>query len=91
VNLCKNFSMVDLARASGLNEAALLKGFKLTFEDSPYQYVLARRVERACDLIRTTNVSLAEIAYASGFSDQSHMARLVKRATGLTPKELRRG
>jgi AraC family transcriptional regulator len=91
VNLCQNFRMVDLAQATGLNEAALLREFKLTFGDSPYQYVLARRVERASDLIRTTNVSLAEIAYAAGFSDQSHMTRLVKRATGLTPKELRRG
>jgi AraC family transcriptional regulator len=91
VNLCENFRIVDLAHASGLNEAALLREFKLTFGHSPYQYVLARRVERASDLIRTTSVSLAEIACAAGFSDQSHMTRLVKRATGLTPKELRRG
>jgi AraC family transcriptional regulator len=91
VNLCENFRMVDLAKATGLNQAALLRDFKLTFGDSPYQYVLARRVERAADLIRTTNVSLGEIAYAAGFSDQSHMTRLVKRRTGLTPKGLRRG
>jgi len=73
-----------------MNEVAL-REFKQTFGDSPYQYVLARRVERATDLIRTTRLPLAEIAYATGFSDQSHMKRLVKRATGLTPNELRRG
>jgi AraC family transcriptional regulator len=91
MNLCENFRVAELAQASGLNEAAMLRAFKLTFGVSPYQYVLARRVERASDLIRTTNVSLAEIACGAGFSDQSHMTRLVKRATGQTPKALRHG
>jgi AraC-like DNA-binding protein len=91
VNLCENFRMAELAQASGLNEAAMLRAFKLTFGVSPYQYVLARRVERASDLIRTTNVSLAEIACGAGFGDQSHMTRLVKRATRQTPKALRHG
>lgn len=89
-NLFQNFRMAELAQASGLNEVALVKEFKRTFGDSPYQYVLTRRVERAIDLIRTTYLSLAEIAYATGFSDHSHMTRLVKRATGFTPRELRR-
>ena len=45
----------------------MLRAFKVTFGVSPYQYVLARRVEHASNLIRTTNVSLAEIACGAGF------------------------
>ncbi len=52
--------------------------------------MLVRRVHRAMALINDTRLSLAEIAFLTGFSDQAHMTRVMKKATGQTPGNLRR-
>ena len=55
----------------------------------PYQYVITRRVERAQQLLREGDLSLAEIAARAGFSDQSHFSRHFKRLVGVTPRQFR--
>lgn len=88
--LAENVRLADIARAAGLTETILLKRFRATFGTSPHQYFVQRRVDRAVDLIRTTAMPLAEIAHATGFSDQAHMNRMVKKCRGQTPGALRR-
>ncbi len=89
-NLAKNFSLADLANTAGLCEHTFPRRFKAAFEQSPWQFVLVRRVHRAMALINDTRLSLAEIAFLTGFSDQAHMTRVMKKATGQTPGNLRR-
>ncbi len=89
-NLAKNFSLADLANTAGLCEHTFPRRFKAAFEQSPWQFVLMRRVHRAMALINDTRLSLAEIAFLTGFSDQAHMTRVMKKATGQTPGNLRR-
>jgi AraC-like DNA-binding protein len=47
------------------------------------------RVDLACDLLRTTEQSLAEIADACGFCDQSYFTRVFQDVKGATPKQFR--
>ncbi len=89
-NLAKNFSLADLANAAGMCEHTFSRRFKAAFDQSPWQYVLVRRVHRAMALVKGTRLSLAEIAFLTGFSDQAHMTRVVKKATGQTPGHSRR-
>jgi AraC family transcriptional regulator len=57
----------------------------------PYQYVIARRVERAKHLLQTgSDFSLAEVAASAGFSDQSQFCYHFKRLVGVTPGQFRR-
>ena len=57
----------------------------------PHQYVIARRVERAQQLLHPDrDLALAEIAARVGFSDQSHLTRHFKRVVGVTPRHFRR-
>ena len=52
----------------------------------PHQFVIARRVERARELLRGgTDLSLAEVAACAGFSDQSQFTHHFKRLVGVTP------
>ena len=60
--------VANLARASGMNEVALLRKLKQKFGDSPYQYVLTRRVERATDLIGSACTRSEPAAAANGRS-----------------------
>jgi AraC family transcriptional regulator len=56
----------------------------------PHQYVIARRVERAKQLLQGgTDLSLAEVALRAGFSDQSQFSRHFKRLVGVTPGQFR--
>jgi AraC-like DNA-binding protein len=55
----------------------------------PHQYVIARRAERAKQLLQGGDLSLAEVAAHSGFSDQSQFTRHFKRLVGVTPGQFR--
>jgi AraC-like DNA-binding protein len=54
------------------------------------ELIRRRRVEHACDLLAHSDLSLAEIALACGFSDQSHFSMMFKRHTGITPSKFRK-
>jgi AraC family transcriptional regulator len=56
----------------------------------PHQYVIARRVERAKQLLQGRgDLSLAEVAARAGFSDQSQLSHHFKRLVGVTPGQFR--
>ena len=78
----------SLAREVGLSAAHFARAFKQTLGRAPHQYLLERRLERARQLIETTDASLSDIAQRTGFADQAHFTRLFKRAFGATPGTL---
>jgi AraC family transcriptional regulator len=60
--------------------------FKAATGLPPHQYVIARRVERAKQLLQAgTDLSLADVALRAGFSDQSQFSHHFKRLVGVTP------
>ena len=78
----------SLAQEVGLSAAHFARAFKQTLGRAPHQYLLGRRLERARQLIETTDASLSDIAQRTGFADQAHFTRLFKRAFGATPGAL---
>ena len=55
---------------------------------SPYRYIVYLRLRRAVELIREGRLGLAEIAASTGFADQSHLSRWVRRVHGVSPTQL---
>jgi AraC family transcriptional regulator len=90
-NLEGTIRVVELACIVNLSCGYFSKAFKLTFGVSPHAYVVARRLQRAMELMTLTCASLCEIAFACGFSDQPHLCRQFRRLTGLSPNVWRRG
>jgi AraC family transcriptional regulator len=80
-----NLSVARIAKAAGVSASRLNNEFKRRTKLAPHQYVLNARVRRANTLLTTTDMSLAEIAFQCGFSNQQHMTRMVRRLTGRTP------
>lgn len=83
--------MRTLANLAGTNEYEFARQFKARTGLPPYQWVIERRLDKAADLLSSTNLGLAEIAYAAGFSSQSHMNSLFMKKRGSTPLEIREG
>ena len=79
-------SLDELATVARLSVYHFARQFRAATGLPPYQYVIARRVERAKQLLQSgTDLSLAEVAADAGFCDQSQLTRHFKRLVGVTP------
>jgi AraC family transcriptional regulator len=80
----------EVAQAVGVHPAHLARGFRTYFKTSLGSYIRRLRVELAARELVQSEASLATVALAAGFADQSHFTRLFKRHTGFTPNAYRR-
>jgi AraC-like DNA-binding protein len=78
-----------LARAARLSPAHFSREFRRTFGESPHQYLLTRRLERAAALLRTTDRSVAEICVTVGLRSVGSFTTSFGRAFGQSPTEYR--
>lgn len=88
-HLGDNVSLRDVAVAAGLSVGALAKLFPRHTGISPHAYMLDRRVEKACLLLQSTDMPIVQVALATGFADQAHLSKALKRKRGKTPRCLR--
>jgi len=89
-NLSQALSLAQIASEADLNTSQFCNIFRNVMGLSPHQYVLRQRVERAKSLLKATALPVSEIALQTGFADQSHLARLLRQHTGMTPRQIRR-
>lgn len=78
-----------MAEVAGLSRFYFVSIFKRATGRSPYQHLIHRRVARAQTLIAHSELSLADIGQASGFSNPAHFSTSFKRGTGQTPTRYR--
>jgi AraC-like DNA-binding protein len=88
-HLGDSMDLATLAAVAGLSIHHFARGFKQSTGLTPHHYLTQKRVERAQDMLAHTALSLSEIAYAVGFSDQSHLARHFRQLLGTTPGQFR--
>jgi AraC family transcriptional regulator len=82
--------LAELARAADVHPGHLAVRFRSRYGLSPGECQRRLRVRFACERLRRTNDPLADIAYAAGFCDQSHMCHAFRRELGVTPGAYRR-
>lgn len=80
-----------LAEVAGLSAKHFARAFKQATGDSPHQYLLARRIERAKLLLANGDLPLAQVALGCGFGSQQQMTKVFTSATGVSPGRWRRG
>ena len=88
-NLQEPLSLAELAGIAKLSPHHFATVFKASTGMSPHRYVIEKRLERARDLLRRNHHSISEIAYAVGFSSQSHLTAHFRQTAGLTPRGFR--
>jgi len=79
-----NLTLEELAEVAGLSRYHLVRVFNCKTGLTPHRYLVQVRVRRAEQLLRK-GVDLAEVAYLTGFADQSHLNRTFKAHRGVTP------
>jgi AraC family transcriptional regulator len=89
-NLDQPLTLDAMAAHVGISPLYLARAFKAAIGQSPHQYVLARRIERAKELLRNTEMPIIDVALSVGFSSQSHLSHWMIRHTGITPAVYRR-
>jgi AraC family transcriptional regulator len=89
-NYAKKISLAELADVAGVHPVYMARHFHKTYACTIGDYVRAVRVDRALADLLHSDRSVADIAAEHGFSDQSHLSRLVRSHTGRTPGEWRK-
>jgi AraC family transcriptional regulator len=89
-DLDKEITIARLAHDCALSTSQFARAFRQSTGCPPYRWLLRRRIERAQGLLLTSDNTLAEIARACGFSDQTHLTRAFGQTVGTTPGLWRR-
>ena len=79
----------DLASAAGLSRAHFSREFRAAFGESPHEYLLTRRMERAAALLRNTDRSVADVCLSVGLQSVGSFTTTFKRTYGVTPTAYR--
>ena len=86
-----SLSLKDISEELNVHPAYLSREFSKHFDNLSFgDYIRKIRIEKAIDLITTSKRPLSEIAYLTGFSDQSHFTRIFKKHTGFSPLEYKK-
>ncbi len=78
-----------LAQVSGVSAAHFARSFKQAFGTPPHRYLLTRRIEQACTLLRDTPLGITEIAFATGWESLGTFGRTFRDVTGHSPSAMR--
>jgi len=86
-----NLSLTDISKSLDIHPSYLSREFSKHFDNLSFgEYIRKLRIEKAIELMKTSPYSLTEIAYLTGFSDQSHFTRIFKKHTGQNPSAYRK-
>jgi hypothetical protein len=81
-----NLTLTNISKSLDINPSYLSREFSKHFNNLSFgEYIRKLRIEKAIELIQQKKYSLTEIAYLTGFSDQSHFTRIFKQHTGKNP------
>jgi AraC family transcriptional regulator len=93
-NLTQDLSILDLATLTGMSESHFSRSFKRSVGIAPYRYLIQQRVERAKQLLERRfsrgeappTIAISSIALDCGFANQTHLTKVFRQMTGMTPK-----
>ena len=77
----------DMAEAAAVSRSGLQRKLKQTMGITPQDLMKEARIKRACQLLRETDKTVSEVAYACGFTDPKYFSRCFRQSVGMSPSE----
>lgn len=90
-NYGDKITLEEIAAAANISEREANRIFQKTIKQTPFEYLMNCRLNRAKELLAGSDLSITEISYRCGFHDSAYMGKQFRKAYGLTPKEYRQG
>ena len=87
-NLGSNLTLKDIASRASMSPTYFSSVFKKMNSVAPWEYITVKRVEKAIELLRTTNLTKLDIAQRCGFSSSSNFYKAFSKVTGKTPSQI---
>src|SRR4029434_11107082 len=84
-----DLSLDEMAQSIGLSAAHFARMFRKSTGETPHQFVLRQRVERATAMLRAPDARVLDVAVACGFKTQQHFAQVFRDVCGVSPTEYR--
>ena len=88
--MTERVTMRDLARAAGMSERSLSRSFHSALGQSPIEYLLNVRLQRAEELLLAGPTPISQIAFEVGFGDANYFTRQFRKRRGLSPRQFRK-
>lgn len=85
----KPWTLSELARFACMSEGNLMRVFKEATGQSPIDYLISLRLQRAVILLEGRSITISEIAFEVGFNDSNYFTRCFKKKMGMTPGKYR--
>jgi AraC family transcriptional regulator len=85
----EDLSLDEMAESVGLNTAHFARMFRKSTGETPHQFVLRQRLERAKAMLRAADARVLDVAVACGFKTQQHFAQVFRGVCGVSPTEYR--
>ncbi len=86
----RRWRLGDLATAAHMSESSLLATFKQATGQSPIDYLIRLRIQRAAELLRQSTESISEVAFSVGFEDSNYFSRQFRKTMRTSPRDYRR-
>lgn len=85
----KDWKLDDLLNIAHMSRSNLMRVFRKATGQTPIEYLVRLRIQRAMELLRNTNLSITEIAHEVGFNDSNYFTRQFRRIVGESPSRFR--
>ena len=89
-HLYSSISILDLARLTGRSLSTFKRDFQAQFGDTPANFMKEKKLEKALELLQSTELSVSEICFEVGFQDTSHFTKTFKLKYKQSPSEYRK-
>ena len=89
-NYAEPLDLAGLAAAAGVSKYHFLRCFAAEYGETPMQYVTRRRIERAADLLRATNLTVTEVCGLVGYASLGSFSRRFAELVGVSPSQYQR-
>ncbi len=89
-NFSKDWKLDDLLSIAHMSRSNLMRIFRKATGQTPIEYLVRLRIQRAMEMLRNTDLSITEIAMEVGFNDSNYFTRQFQKANGCPPSQYRK-